>query len=62
MKMKLLLAMAVIALRGCETDNSPKNKVGLIIDNSYYQIVTIDSCEYIETSVYSGKVVTHKGN
>ena len=43
----------------------PKSKMTTINDeyeNGRYKIVVIDSCEYVQTSVYAGIVVAHKGN
>lgn len=53
MKKLVLLALTALMMVGC--DNSKSSVDG-------YDIVVIDSCEYIRNYVASGKVIVHKGN
>jgi len=59
--MKIILtALLVISLYSC-------NQIGYeetneITVHTGCKIITIDSCEYIQTDVYLGKTLCHKGN
>lgn len=66
MKMKLLLAMAVIALSGCkgEPNTAP---VYTAINGVGISVYVIDSCEYIGYIAYGNEgstanYLSHKGN
>lgn len=56
--MKLIYVLLLLFLFGCV----PKSEYGETRRVDGYRIVEVDSCEYIATSVYSGEVLTHKGN
>ena len=62
MKSIIVFVFFTFGLFGCGKSSldSAENK-----DYNYkeqYQIITIDSCEYIEKDSYNGIVLTHKGN
>ena len=56
MKKLLLLALLAMIMVGCENENSKSNKV------DGFNIITVDSCEYIIRPYYKGGVMSHKGN
>lgn len=50
---KLILTLTAIMMVGCDKSISS-------VDG--YNIVIVDSCEYIRNENYYGNVITHKGN
>ena len=50
---KLILALTAIMMVGCDKSISS-------VDG--YNIVIVDSCEYIRNRNYYGSVIVHKGN
>ena len=53
MKKLVLLALSVMIMTGCDKSISS-------VDG--YDIVIVDSCEYIRNYTASGKILVHKGN
>lgn len=53
MKKLVLLALSVMIMTGCDKSISS-------VDG--YDIVIVDSCEYIRNYTASGNIVVHKGN
>ena len=53
MKKLVLLALATLMMVGCDKSTSS-------VDG--YDIVIVDSCEYIHNANSYGSVITHKGN
>lgn len=58
----LLILFALLLGAGCELQSSSSSRY-LEVSGDNYQIVTIDSCEYIKSNdeTYS-RYLTHKGN
>lgn len=52
---KLILTLTAIMMVGCDKSKSISSVDG-------YNIVIVDSCEYIRNGNYYGNVITHKGN
>lgn len=53
MKKLVLLALSVMIMTGCDKSISS-------VDG--YDIVIVDSCEYIRNENFYGRVIVHKGN
>jgi hypothetical protein len=73
--MKYLFFILIFAIYGCNEDkptyvNPSKNVTSSVMNNPNFQIVTVDSCEYVlycsqKSRDYSGawaSGLTHKGN
>lgn len=58
MKKLILLLVLAFIMCGCDLENTPSSVVRRMSD---YEIVVIDSCQYIRTSVYDVHY-EHKGN
>lgn len=63
---KLIILLAMLIITGCSEEQIQKRQKdenqSWIDYNRGYKLRTIDGCEYIETGVYGGAVLTHKGN
>jgi hypothetical protein len=58
--MKTLYLICTFLIIGCVNPNPTIKSDGKY--GREYETLTIDSCEYIRSSVYMGDVLTHKGN
>lgn len=52
----ITIILAVLLLMSCEEEHQPKK----IVDG--YEIIVVDSCEYLILPYYKGGVMSHKGN
>lgn len=59
MRTTILLILAVIFLGGCRQITPEQENEFKARD---FEIVTVDSCEYIRCMVYGGYSFAHKGN
>lgn len=57
MKKLLFIALLAMIMAGCENKRGHNSRK---VDG--FDIVTIDSCEYIIRSYYKGGIMAHKGN
>ncbi len=68
MKTIFTLILTTLLLSSCITENEEtaiKSEMNYNIEinpDCQVSMVTIDSCQYIATTVYFGHVLTHKGN
>jgi hypothetical protein len=64
--MKIILILFTLSFTACTITTSNANEEDVVIKkiNSYYKIITIDSCEYVfyETHHAASGSITHKGN
>ena len=56
MKKLIVLALLATMMVGCAEETPKSNRV------DGFNIITVDSCEYIVRSYYKGGVMAHKGN
>lgn len=60
---KLILLYITIVFTNCEQKYTIQNKNQAVSVNTTFQIIIIDSCEYIAYRFYrSNGLLTHKGN